>query len=106
MKRSLRIIVALLLVIIGGFTIAGLLYQPDIRIPEGLKGRYVEVKGNRIRYSQTGAGQDILLIHGCPGSLEDWEPVAESLSRKYRVTAYDRPGHGYSDATGDLYTYD
>jgi pimeloyl-ACP methyl ester carboxylesterase len=33
-----------------------------------------------------------------PGSIEDWEPIISSLSSNYRVTVYDRPGHGYSSA--------
>jgi pimeloyl-ACP methyl ester carboxylesterase len=52
--------------------------------------------GAHIRVLQQGRGSDILLIHGSPGSIEDWLPVMQVLSRQFRVTAYDRPGHGYS----------
>ncbi len=49
-----------------------------------------------IRYVQKGEGRDLLLIHGTPSSLEEWAPVFDRWAGKYRVTAYDRPGHGYS----------
>jgi pimeloyl-ACP methyl ester carboxylesterase len=32
--------------------------------------------------------------------------VIDELAKDYRVTAFDRPGHGYSGSHGDLYTYD
>jgi pimeloyl-ACP methyl ester carboxylesterase len=97
---------ALLVAVVVAIAIAGASYHSDLHIPQEFKGQFIEVMGNRIRYFQTGAGQDILLIHGCPGSIEDWDPIIGPLSQTFRVTAYDRPGHGYSGAEGALYTYD
>jgi pimeloyl-ACP methyl ester carboxylesterase len=54
---------------------------------------------------QQGTGRDVLLIHGSPGSLEDWQPVVEAIGGSMRVTAYDRPGHGYSGDGGN-YSYE
>lgn len=54
------------------------------------------VGGTPIRYVQAGTGPDVVLVHGSPGSLEDWEPILARLSPRFRVTAFDRPGHGYS----------
>lgn len=65
--------------------------------------QYLEVDDNRIRFVQAGEGKDILLIHGTPGSIEDWNPIIKSLAKTYRVTAFDRLGHGYS--TTKNYTY-
>ena len=87
----------LLLMIIGAFS------TESLQIPEGYEGRYIEIEGNRVRYLQKGKGRDVLLIHGLPGSLEDWRPVMDKLAKKYRVTAYDRPGHGFSGARGHEY---
>ena len=67
-------------------------------IPAGFKGNLVEINGQQLRVYQTGSGPDILLIHGLPGCIEDWETIIPELSKKYRVTAYDRPGHGFSSA--------
>lgn len=68
------------------------------KIPAGFKGNYIDVKGQQIRVYQTGSGPDILLIHGLPGCIEDWETIMPELSKKFRVTAFDRPGHGFSSA--------
>jgi len=70
----------------------------DNAIPAGFKGGFVNVKGQQLRVYQTGAGPDLLLIHGLPGSIEDWETVMPSLSKNFRVTVYDRPGQGFSSA--------
>ncbi len=64
---------------------------------------YLELGENKIRYKQLGSGQDILFIHGTPGSLEDWSSLTSKLSENYRVTAFDRLGHGYS--TNKKYQY-
>ena len=67
-----------------------------MRIPPGAAGQYATVDGVPIRYVQSGAGPDVLLVHGSPGSIEDWEPMISRLSPRHRVTALDRPGQGYS----------
>src|SRR5204862_1605142 len=54
----------------------------------------------------TRPGADVLLIHGSPGSLEDWAPLVEPLAASHRVTAYDRTGHGYSGDAGNQSTYE
>lgn len=70
----------------------------DNTTPAGFKGGYIDVEGQQLRVYQTGEGPDILLIHGLPGSIEDWETVIPELSKKFHVTVYDRPGQGFSSA--------
>ncbi|SHG97876.1 alpha/beta fold hydrolase [Flagellimonas flava] len=65
--------------------------------------RLLEIGDNSIRILQKGEGKDIILIHGTPGSIEDWTPIIEPLAKKYRVTAFDRLGHGYSTHTNYNY---
>jgi pimeloyl-ACP methyl ester carboxylesterase len=98
--RILTGLVGVVLLVLGVLFLAGATYHPTLEIPAGLKGTYVTINGNAIRYSQTGSGPDVLLIHGSPGSLEDWDLVVAALGPNYRVTAYDRPGQGYSGAGG------
>ena len=78
----------------------GAMYDPDIEIPKGFPGHHVQVAGVPLRVVQRGIGPDILLIHGSPGCIEDWNPVIDALASNCRVTAYDRPGHGFSGDTG------
>jgi pimeloyl-ACP methyl ester carboxylesterase len=52
--------------------------------------------GVRIRYSITGRGEPVVLVHGWAASAEMWDPVVEDLSRTYQVIALDCRGHGQS----------
>jgi pimeloyl-ACP methyl ester carboxylesterase len=79
----------------------GAFYRPNTDILAGMPGRHVVVDGLPLRVVQNGSGRDVLLIHGSPGSIEDFEPVANALSGSFRVTRYDRPGHGFSGDDGE-----
>jgi len=97
--RILKWFALLLAAVAAALTLLGLLYEP-LAGPLGGDDGHVALDGEPIRYRQSGAGRDILLAHGSPGSIEDWEAVWETLARRHRVTAYDRPGHGYSGGFG------
>ena len=61
-------------------------------------GEFVEVTGGRVHYVQEGTGRDIVLLHGAGGNLRDFTfSLVGQLSDRYRVTAFDRPGQGYTD---------
>jgi pimeloyl-ACP methyl ester carboxylesterase len=103
--RLVRAFAVVLVLLVVGVGIAGIAYRPNTDIPAGTPGRHVTVNGVPIRVVQQGSGRDVLLIHGSPGSLEDWQPVVDALGGSMRVTAYDRPGQGYSGDTGK-YSYE
>jgi pimeloyl-ACP methyl ester carboxylesterase len=96
MRRVLKIVGVVLFVLILGLAILGLAWPDHVGIPAGVAGQMVSIDGVNLHYLQTGEGRDLLLIHGTPSSLEEWQPVFDRWASKYRVTAYDRPGHGYS----------
>ncbi|WP_375466314.1 alpha/beta fold hydrolase [uncultured Methylobacterium sp.] len=53
--------------------------------------------GRTIAYAETGAGPDLVAIHGAMMTLEDfWLGPVPGLARHFRVLAVDRPGHGLS----------
>lgn len=79
-----------------GLAALGLGIEDEEGIPLNRVGRYLEVRGERLRVHQVGQGQDVLFIHGCPGVVEDFKEVMDAGSSRYRLTAFDRPGHGYS----------
>jgi pimeloyl-ACP methyl ester carboxylesterase len=56
----------------------------------------VDFLNGEIRYSDTGAGNPVLLLHGYLESLEIWDGFAEKLSENFRVICPDLPGHGKS----------
>lgn len=61
-------------------------------------GAFVTVGRQRVHYVQAGHGPDLVLIHGASGSVRDFGfGMMQALSARWRVTAFDRPGLGWSD---------
>lgn len=58
----------------------------------------------KLRYSDQGKGDPVVLIHGYLESLEIWNGFAEKLARKYRVISVDLPGHGESGIYSSMNT--
>jgi pimeloyl-ACP methyl ester carboxylesterase len=59
-------------------------------------GSFVQIGSLRIHYiERPGVGAPVVLIHGLPGTAEDWEDVTPLLAG-HRTIAIDRPGFGYS----------
>jgi pimeloyl-ACP methyl ester carboxylesterase len=59
-------------------------------------GSFAQVGKLRIHYiERPGAGTPVVLIHGLPGTAEDWNAVTPLLAG-HRTIAIDRPGFGYS----------
>ena len=63
-------------------------------------GQFVTVAGRRVHALTMGNGPDLVLIHGASGQLRDLADLMRHLSPRFRVTAFDRPGLGYSDSLG------
>lgn len=60
------------------------------------RGSFVELGGLRVHYiERPGRGVPVLLLHGLPGTAEDWNAVTALLPGR-RTIAIDRPGFGYS----------
>ena len=65
-------------------------------------GRFVDVTGGRLHYREAGPADGgrgtIVLLHGASSNLEEaMLGLGNRLSDHYRVVAFDRPGHGWSD---------
>ena len=68
-------------------------------------GQFVEVAGTKVHYVQQGTGPDVVLIHGAGGNLRDFTyDLMGRLTDRYTVTAFDRPGHGYTDRVPGIAT--
>jgi pimeloyl-ACP methyl ester carboxylesterase len=66
------------------------------------EGQLVEVQGRLVHAVTRGRGPDLVLIHGASGNVRDMTfGFMDRLTDRYRVTAFDRPGHGYSDRLRD-----
>jgi pimeloyl-ACP methyl ester carboxylesterase len=66
-------------------------------------GRFVEVDGCRLHYREEGPDEEpargtVVLLHGASSNLvESMLGLGRSLAQSYRVVAFDRPGHGWSE---------
>ena len=74
-------------------------YREDLaeqRFPP--EGEFLTVNGTQVHYVTKGTGPDIVLIHGASGNLRDFTfSLVDKLANRYRVTAFDRPGLGYTE---------
>lgn len=59
--------------------------------------KFISVNDARLHFVIKGAGRPVVLIHGNPGSCQDWSRLYGPISANYCAFAFDRPGHGHSD---------
>ena len=57
---------------------------------------FVNVDDANLHFVIKGSGQPVVLIHGNPGSCQDWSRLYVPIAARYRAFAFDRPGHGHS----------
>jgi len=50
-----------------------------------------------LHFVRRGIGHPVVLVHGNPGSCQDWSRLLGQVEVKYRAIAFDRPGHGHSE---------
>jgi pimeloyl-ACP methyl ester carboxylesterase len=57
----------------------------------------IQTRAGRVAYHESGSGPAVLLLHATLHDRHDFDPIVETLARKYRTIAVDWPGHGESD---------
>src|ERR1700761_879698 len=57
----------------------------------------VQTRAGRVAYSENGSGPTIWLLHATLHDRHDFDPIVDTLARRYRTIAVDWPGHGDSD---------
>lgn len=94
----------LLLLFVGALATWILSWRFAARFPP--QGRFVEVEGGRLHYLEAGpTGREpagtVVLLHGASANAADpMLALGRALAARYRVVAFDRPGHGWSDRIG------
>ncbi|MFN4225825.1 MAG: alpha/beta fold hydrolase BchO [Hyphomonas sp.] len=58
--------------------------------------RFVEAGGYRWHVQRTGAGPQMLLLHGTGASTHSWAGLLPLLARGFEVLAMDLPGHAFT----------
>ena len=59
-------------------------------------GKFTEVTGGKIHWTDTGEGETILLLHGLGGNSHNFNYMIPELAKHYRVISVDRIGSGWS----------
>ncbi|MDQ0376751.1 alpha/beta fold hydrolase [Amycolatopsis thermophila] len=57
----------------------------------------IETSSGTARWSRTGSGSPVVLMHGTPFSSFVWRDVAAALAGRHEVFAWDMPGYGRSE---------
>jgi haloalkane dehalogenase len=52
---------------------------------------------HKLAYRDEGSGEIIVFVHGTPSSSEEFEPIIQHFSKKFRCLALDHLGFGQSD---------
>ncbi|HEX3555639.1 MAG TPA: haloalkane dehalogenase [Thermoanaerobaculia bacterium] len=73
--------------------------------PNPSESKFVEVRGSRMHYIDTGAGEPILFLHGDPVWSYLWRQVLPHVSPTARCIAPDLIGMGLSDKPPIQYTF-
>ena len=62
------------------------------------RGRHARLpEGHRLFAVQEGTGPDLVLVHGFPSTSHDFAAALPRLRERFRVTAFDQLGFGFSD---------
>ncbi len=57
----------------------------------------IRTRAGRAAYRELGSGPTVLLLHATLHDGHDFDPIIDTLARRYRTVAVDWPGHGDSD---------
>jgi len=68
--------------------------------PHSDASRFINHQGTRWHIQQMGEGPDVLLLHGTGATTHSYADMMPVLAERYRVTALDLPGHGFTTALG------
>ncbi len=94
----MSIVLIALVVVVVVILAASVVLGRDTREVESARDtEYLELEGVWIRYSVTGGGPAVLLVHGWLSSSRVWERLAGRLAQRFTVYTLDLSGFGESD---------
>ena len=68
--------------------------------PHRHASRFIEAGHIVWHVQQMGEGPDLLLLHGTGAATHSWAGMMPLLAKRFRVTAPDLPGHGFTEDPG------
>ena len=109
--KSLKLLLALLVIAVIAFTAFWFSRPPDVsfdevraNVPNAAYSHFADVDGVRVHYQEKGTGTTLVLIHGFTSSTYSWKDVFEPLSKGFHVIAVDLKGFGFSGKPDGDYT--
>ena len=95
------VLIGLVLILAVG-AVATLVIARVVEARHPPQGQFVDVQGGRLHYIEagprSGSQGTVVLLHGASSNAADTMlALGRHLSERYRVIAFDRPGHGWSD---------
>lgn len=77
------------------------------RRPAGVTHHHLTTAdGGTVHVTEIGTGRPIVLLHGVTLQWWVWSPLINLLQDRYRVIAWDMPGHGESELGADGFSFD
>lgn len=98
------LLVALALIALALLALAAWTVRVDQRMRRLLPpaGRWMELDGDRIHYTDQGQGPAIVMVHGLAGQLSNFSYLPlDTLAQRHRIVRLDRPGSGWSSRADD-----
>ncbi|MDQ3841523.1 MAG: alpha/beta fold hydrolase [Actinomycetota bacterium] len=93
----ITILVAILLLIVVFVAASLVLSRATHEVGSARDTEYLELEGDWIRYSVTGGGPPVVLVHGWLSSSRIWDLLVARLARNFTVYTLDLSGFGDSD---------
>jgi len=63
--------------------------------------KFINWRGAKLHYTDTGSGFPIIMIHGFGGSFKDFKDLDSLMNHEYRIIRVDVPGFGLSEFPGE-----
>ncbi|MCX7796948.1 MAG: alpha/beta hydrolase [bacterium] len=65
--------------------------------------RFISIDGLEIHYKRYGSGDRyLIMLHGFGSNTYTWEKIVKSLSKRFTILSFDRPGFGLTERRFDL----
>ena len=68
------------------------------------KSKTCKINGTKWHWIEAGSGEPVILLHGIPESWKCWKHQIPTLSKQFKVYAFDLKGYGKSDKSEGNYS--
>ena len=91
------VMIVLILLVVVVVVVSLMLGRVSYEVQSARDTEFVELEGRWVRYSVTGGGPPVVLVHGWLSSSRIWDQLVPKLSKRFTVYTLDLAGFGESD---------